>query len=169
MKPRTLSLFAAAAAALTVVGCERKTVVVEAVPATPVEAPEAKTKTLETSRLGSSIDAYERNPTAENNAAVKKAIAELDGEIAELDELVAKRTGESREEAAVKAKNLKSYRAGEVARFTAAQAKSPLTAPASAAEGRTGVEKVENGARRVGESLENAAKTTGDAVKDAVR
>jgi hypothetical protein len=42
--------------------------------------PVAKTKTLETSRLGAAVDSYEREPSAANHADVKKALADLDGE-----------------------------------------------------------------------------------------
>jgi hypothetical protein len=155
-------------AAVSLLGCERKTVVVEVVPATPIPEPVAKTKTLETHRLGAALDTYERQPTGENHAEVKKAFADLDGEIAELEALVAKRTGSEREEAAVKLKNLQAYRAAETARFTAAQVTAPLAAR-PAADARSGAEKIEDGAKRVGNSIEDAAKRTGDAIKDAVR
>ncbi len=167
MKARSLALFAVAGA-LAIVGCERKTVVVEVAPATPMADPVAKTKTLETSRLGAAVDAYERQPGAENHASVKLALADLEGEIAELEALVAKRTGGEREEAAVKLRNLQTYRAAEIARFTVAQAKAPLAAPASR-DGRTGADKVEDTAKRIGNSVEDAARKTGDAIKDAVR
>ncbi len=155
-------------AALAVAGCERKAVVIELPPATPTPDPVAKTKTRETSRLGEAVDAYERQPDAGNQAAVKKALADLDGEIAELEGLVARRSGGEREEAAVKLRNLQAYRAGEVTRFNAAQVKAPLTPPASA-DGRSGAEELEDTARRVGNSVEDAARKAGDAIKDAVR
>lgn len=167
MTRRILSSLAIAAA-VTLMGCERKTVVVEVAPATPVVEPVAKTKTLETARLGAAVDAYERTPSAENHADVKKAFAELDGELAELEGLVAKRTGVEREEAAGKLRNLQGYRIAETARFTAAQAKSPLDVR-PAADARSGAEKVEDGAKRVGNSIEDAAKKTGDAIRDVVR
>ena len=163
-----LILSSLAAAAVTLLGCERKTVVGEIPSTPPLAEPVAKTKTLETSRLGAAVDRYERRPSDENHADVKKALADLDGEIAELEALVAKRTGNSREEAAVKLKNLQTYRAAETARFTAAQAGAPLgTRPAASA--RTGADKIEDGAKRVGNTIEDAAKKTGDAIKDAVR
>jgi len=158
----------AAVLVLSLCGCERKTVVIETVPATPVAEPVAKTKTIETTRLGSAVDSYERNPNAENAAEVKKALADLDGEIAELEVLVVKRAGEGRDEAAAKLRNLQSYRTAEAARFTAAQAKAGLGV-APAADARSGADKVEDGARRAGETIENAAKKAGDAIKDAVR
>lgn len=167
MKARSLALFAAASA-LAIMGCERKAVVVEVAPATPMADPVAKTKTLETSRLGAAVDAYERQPGAESHAAVKLALADLDGEIAELEALVAKRSGGEREEAAVKLKNLQTYRVAEVARFTVAQARAPLAPPASR-DGRSGADKVEDAAKRAGDSVGDAARKTGDAIKDAVR
>lgn len=167
MKFPTL-LVCALAATFAFNGCERKTVVVEVAPTTPIPEPVAKTKTLETSRLGSAVDAYEREPSAKSQASVKEALAKLDGEIAELEELVAKRSGSDRQEAAAKLKNLQAYRTAETLRFTAAQAKAPLTAPASA-DARTGADKAEDTAKRVGNSIEDAARKTGDAVKDAVR
>jgi hypothetical protein len=167
MNARSLALFAVAGA-LAIMGCERKTVLVEVAPATPMADPVAKTKTLETSRLGAAVDAFERQPGAENHAAVKLALADLDGEIAELEALVAKRTGGEREEAAVKLGNLQTYRAAEMLRFTVAQGKAPLAAPASR-DGRTGADKMEDAAKRVGDSVGDAARKTGDAIKDAVR
>ena len=166
MNSRTLSLLAAAST-FAGVGCERKTVAVIEPPA-PLADPVAKTRTLETSRLGSAVDSYDREPSAANHAAVKRALAELDGEIAELEELVAKRSGSSREEAAVKLKNLQTYRAAEVMRFTVAQAKAPLTAP-TPVDARSGADKIEDTAKRAGNSIEDAAKKAGDAIKDAVR
>ena len=167
MNLRTLSALTLAAV-VAMPGCERKTVVVQLPPPTPLPEPIAKTRTLETSRLGSAVDAYLREPGAENQAAVKRALADLDGEIAELEALVAKRTGGPREEAAVKLKNLHAYRAAETARFTAGQAAAPFAAPA-APDARTGAEKIEDTAKRTGKSIEDAARKTGDAIKDAVR
>ncbi len=167
MKVQCFALFALVGG-LATTGCDRKTVVIEVAPATPIADPVAKTKTLETSRLGGAVDAYERHPGAENHAAVKLALADLEGEIAELEVLVAKLTGGEREEAAVKLRNLQTYRAAELARFTEAQAKAPLAAPASS-DGRTGADKVEDTARRVGNSVEDAARKAGDAIKDATR
>ena len=166
MNSTTASVFAAAL--LCTLGCERKSDVVELPPATPAADPVARTKTIETSRLGAAVDSYEREPSPTNHAEVKKALADLDGEIAELEALVAKRSGGEREDAAIKLKNLQIYRAGEVARFTAAQAEPPLpgTTPRG---GRTGAEKAEEATRRVGNAVEDAARKTGDAIKDAVR
>jgi hypothetical protein len=92
-------LIAATLATVAFTGCERKPAVVEVRPATPLAEPVARTKTLETSQLGVAIDAYERTPTEEHRADVRKAFAELDGEVAELEALVAQRSGTSRDEA----------------------------------------------------------------------
>ena len=165
---RSLTVVTLILSAFLLVGCEKKVVVIEVPPTTPIPEPVAKTKTMETSRLGAAVDAYEQRPEAGNLAGVKKALADLDGEIAELEGLVARRTGDGREEAAVKLRNLQKYRAAEVTRLNAAQVKAPLTAPPPA-DGRTGAEKMEDSARRVGNSVEDAARKTGDAIKDAVR
>ncbi len=163
-----------AVACLATAACERKTVVITVPQPTPVAEPTAlaepvaKTKTLETFRLGSAVDSYEREPTAEHHATVKKALAALDGEIAELEALVAKRTGEGRQEAAAKLQNLQTYRTAEMARFTAAQGKAPLV-ESSSPDARTGADKVGDAAKRTGRSIEDAARRTGDAIKDAVR
>lgn len=167
MRARRLAGFAIAGF-LASMGCERKTGVVEVAPTAPVADPVARTKTLETSRLGAALDAYERKPNAENHASVKLALADLDGEIAELEALVAKRTGGERDEAAVKLKNLQAYRSAAMARLTAAKAGTPLAIPVPV-NGRTGAEKVEDTAKGVGNSIEDAARKTGDAIKDAVR
>ncbi len=161
----------ALASCLAITGCERKVIVVERAPATPVAPipkPVTATKTLETSRLRAAIDVFERDPSAGNQASVKKALAELDGEIAELQEYVAKHDGDARAEAAAKLQNLQTYRAAETVRFTAAQAKGAvgIREPADA---RTGADKVEDSAKKVGNTIEDAARKTGDAIKDVVR
>jgi hypothetical protein len=148
--------------------CERKVIVIEKPSPEPVSEPIARTKTLETSRLGAAIDDFEREPTAANKAEVNKAFAKLDGEIAELQEYIAKHDGDDRAKAAAKLENMQSYRGAETTRFASAQAKSGLgiRGPADA---RTGAEKVEDSTKKVGNGIEDAAKKAGDAVKDAVR
>jgi hypothetical protein len=165
---RICLLIAATLVVAAVAGCERKTVVVEVRPATPLAEPGARTKTFETSQLGAAIDAYERRPTEEHRADVRKAFARLDGEIAELEALAGRRTGTSRDEAAAKLRNLQTYRAAETARFTALQAK-VVAGVQTEGDARTGAEKVEDGAKRVGRTLEDAAKRAGEAVKDVDR
>lgn len=163
------SLFTAIVAfAVVFTGCDRKPTTVIVEPSTPIPEPVAKTRTAETSRLGGAIDRYGKEPTAGNNAAVRKALADLDGEIAELDQRVATKSGAEREEAAVKLKNLQSYRAAETLRFTKAQAVAGVGATPRT-DGRTGAEKLEDSARKAGNAVEDAAKKTGDAIKDAVR
>lgn len=149
-------------------GCERRTVIVETRPAEPVAEPIARTETLETIKLASALDTFERNPSAENSADVKKAFADLEGEIAELEARVAKTSGGDRDEAALKLRNLQSYHDAEKLRFTKAQALSRVDATTSPdLPVRTDREAVEDGARRTGDSLEDAAKKVGSAVKDA--
>ena len=148
-------------------GCERKPVATSPGPA-PVESePVAKTKTFETARLGAAIDGFEKQPSERNAAAVKKALANLDEEIGELHERIARTTGPDRDEAAVKARNLESYRTGENLRFQKAQAGMRSGNPA--ADGRTGAAKIEDGARRVGEKVEAGARKVGDTVEDAAK
>jgi hypothetical protein len=167
MKPPLLPLLALGSV-LGFAACDRQIVVVEKAPATPLPEPVARTKTLETSRLGSAVDDFEREPSAARRATVKKAFAELDGEIAELQEYIAKHGGEERAKAAAKLQNLQSYRAAESARFTAAEAKGTAS-DREPADARSGTEKVEDSARKAGNAIEDAAKKTGDAIKDAVR
>jgi hypothetical protein len=153
----------AATSLLAMTACEKRTVVVvEKPPGEPI----AQTKTLETSGLKASIDAYEQAPTAERAADVRKAFAELDGEIAELQGHVAKETGSEQAEAAQKLANLSAYRAAEAKRFEQAGGSRPT---GIVVDPRPGVEKVEVAARKTGEALKDAAKETRDAIKDAVR
>src|SRR5688572_29890375 len=86
-------------ACLTLVACERKTVVIVEPPS---PEPVAKTRTFETAALKASIDSYEQAPTQENAAVVRKSLAELDSEIAELEVRVVRETGDDRAEAAQK-------------------------------------------------------------------
>jgi hypothetical protein len=147
----------AATSLLAMTACEKRTVVVvEKPPGEPI----AQTKTLETSGLKASIDAYEQAPTAERAADVRKAFAELDGEIAELQ------GGSEQAEAAQKLANLSAYRAAEAKRFEQAGGSRPT---GIVVDPRPGVEKVEDAARKTGEALKDAAKETRDAIKDAVR
>jgi hypothetical protein len=147
--------------------CHREIVVTETVPATPIPEPVAKTKTLETSRLGTAIDDYEREPSAAHNAEVKKTLARLDEEIAKLQEYIAKHDGDARAKAAAKLENMQSYRTAEMVRFTAAQAKGAVDAPKSA-DDRTGADKATDTARKVGNEIQETGRKTGEAIKDAV-
>ena len=86
-----------------------------------IAGPVTKTRTLETSALGASIDAFIVTPTHTNRASVKQAFARLDSEIAELNERADKTDGRDRAEATAKLINLQSYRTAEMLRFTRAQ------------------------------------------------
>lgn len=127
--------------------CEEK-------PPQAVEKPTPQTSNIETSRLGSSIDTYARNPSAENAADVDRAFAELDGEIAELDRQVSKTSGAEAAEARTKADNLRTYRDKERLRYTEVQA-------------RVQTEKIKSGARDAGDKVEDAARKAGEGIKDA--
>jgi hypothetical protein len=159
---RTLTT-TAAGAFLALSACEKRTVVVVE---KPTSEPVAQTKTLETSALKSAIDAYEQSPTPERAAEVRKAFAELDGEIAELQGHIARKTGSEQAEAAQKLANLSAYREAEAKRFEKAGGS---TTRVIVIDPRAGVEKVEDAARKTGEALKDAAKETRDAIRDAVR
>lgn len=122
----------------------------------PVEKPVADTENMETMRLGSTVDAYVANPTAENAADVDRAMAALDSEIAELDQKAPRMSGNEAAEARAKAANLREYKAKEQARFIQAKA-------------NAGVQESTRSGERVGERIENAAERTGEAVKDAAQ
>ena len=174
-------LAASIVCAFTFTACERKTTAEEptapASPATQTAEPIAKTSTFETARLGGAIDRFEKTPTVENQASVKLAFTELDGEIAELELRVTKTHGSARAEAAAKAANLQKYRDSEMVRFTKAQIGTAFeTTPP--ADSRSGAQKmkdtavkvgdtVEDGAEKVGKTLEKGAKNTGEAIKEA--
>jgi hypothetical protein len=161
-----------AAGAVSIAGCGRETSVV-VVPRSSIEEPVAvdpdpKTRTRETHKLGQAIDQYAAHPSAEGGAEVRKRFASLDGEVAELELFVAKSKGAEREEATAKLHNLQSYRASEAIRFT--NLTGPSSLPASSetqVPARTGVEKVEQKARDIGDTLEAGAKKAGETIKEA--
>jgi len=163
---------------LSCAACDRQTPVVGEQP-TPAAATVAKTDTLETRRFARAVDLYAKEPTAENAADVSRALADLNGEISELQERVANKTGGEREEAAAKLKNLQAYRTAESARFAAAQARAavpvepglpPRTEAQKAGDAlKEAGDKIEEGAKKAGDAIEDAARKTGDAVKDAVK
>ena len=126
MKSRLLTILTLAAVS-GLLGCDRKPVTVETGPATPSLALEEKPLSREASRLSAAVDAYAREPNAENDAAVRNAMAELDSEIAHLEELVAKRRGREREEVGAQYRTLQAIRSRETTRFASAQAGSSLT------------------------------------------
>jgi len=131
--------------------------------ATVVEKPFPESVSLETSRLGTAIDLYIKNPSSEHAAVVEGAFVRLDEEIAELDQRVPQSTGASRPEAQAKAANLREYRGKERVRFVAAQAQGRIN-DAKTTTTESG-EKAQQAARDTGESVKDAA----DAVKEGVR
>lgn len=162
---------------LSMTACQRKSPTDDAPAAPPT--PSAKTTTFETGRLGAAIDNYASSPTEQNRASVNLALAELDGEIAELEDSRLTLIGDRRAEVAAKADNLKSYRADESARFAKVQAGSVFDAT-PLPDSRSGAQKLEDtavkvgdkvqeGAQKVGQSLEDAAHKTGEAIDDATR
>ena len=162
----------AIAAVISLGACERKTVTIVA--PTPVDlhqAPDAPTTTLETKKLGIAIDNYVASPSDMNAAQVKKAFADLDGEIAELQERVAKTSGQDQAEARGKLTNLQTYRAAETARFSVASVKLAPMNPTPVVDTRAGAEKVgdnvENAAQKIGRSIEHGAENVGDKIHDA--
>lgn len=171
MQPHSL-LLVTILGLVALVGCEKKPQVI--IVDQPPVVTEPRTRTLETGKLRSTVDVFERNPTAENEADVKKALADLDGEIAELQGHVARKTGADREEAAIKLRNLASFREVEIVRFNKTLAARPLTAAPEPGvierrvDPRTGAEKAEDAARKSGEAVKDAGEKIGDAIKDAV-
>lgn len=125
MKFRTLSLFLALAGS-GLVGCQRQEPTKEASTPQPSGQTEDK-KEQEPSRLAEAIDAYTQAQNPENDAAVRKAMAQVDGEMAELEDLVAKRHGRDREKVAARMRKLEAYRSEQITRFAAVQAGSALT------------------------------------------
>ncbi len=165
---KNIRLSALLALGLIAFGCERKIEVASPTPIDITHTPESPTATLETKKLGLTIDQYISSPTAGNAADVKRAFADLDGEIAELESRVVKVTGSDRAEAQAKLTNLQTYRAKESARYAAAAATIPQTnLPVEPVDTRTGAEKVEHTLDKVGRSIERGAENVGDKVKDA--
>ena len=151
-----------AAAGLLVAGCRRETrVIIETTPPAPTPLPVSHTDTFETRALGREIDTFERTPSAVQSARVKKAFAELDGEIAELVEYVAKKTGEGRAEAARKLADLRTYRGAEHTRFVLLDAR-------MLPQERLGAERGEGVGEKIGGKIDDAAKKVEEGVKDAV-
>lgn len=130
MHLRTLPLFVAAGA-LCLGACGRK---VPAAASTPTEVQDkaehdGKPRTMETRRLATAVDAYAQAQNPENDAAVRKAMADVDAELAELEDLLAKRYGREREKIGHKLRRLEAYRSEQTTRFAEAQAGSGLTTP----------------------------------------
>lgn len=162
MNSRTFSAFTAAA--LVTAGCDRKpAVIVETVPSTPMRAPVARTATFETHALRKEIDAFGRTPSGVQAARVKKAFAEIDGEIAELVEHVARKTGGERAEAARKLADLRAYRDAEQVRFVRLEATAPLQERPTALE----QPRRDGTAERVGEKIDEAAQKVEGGLREA--
>ena len=160
------TLLSVTVASLLAAGCQRESrVIIETAPPDPTPLPVARTETLETRVLGREIDTFEQTPSTVQAARVKKAFAEIDGEIAELVEYVAKKTGDGRAEAARKLANLRTYREAEHARFLRLEAKAPLPEPI--VTGLPARPRGEGTAERIGESIDKAARKVEESVKDA--
>ena len=183
MKSRALVILAVS---MVGAGCNRQPVVIQtAPPPTPVPqiapamavvpevlrvpvAPVARTENFETHALRREIDAFDRSPSAVQSARVKKAFAELDGEIAELIEHVARKTGDEQAKAARKLADLRTYRDAEQVRFLRLEALAPLQTRAASEPLRdegTGEkigQKIDDAARKVENKLRDAAETVRD-------
>lgn len=124
MSFRVLSVFAVLAAVAGLTACHRKTEV--AIVAAPSPADDPQKPAEEDTRLTKAVNAYAAEQNAENDAAVRKAMADVDGEITALEELVAKRHGKERDKVATKLRRLEARRSEETTRFAAVQAKTSL-------------------------------------------
>jgi hypothetical protein len=148
-----------------VAGCEKKpeattTIrVIETQAVTP--QPVARTATFETDEVRASIDRYSVAPTAENAVEVQKSFAELEVEIAELQEDVLKESDpEDKAEAAVKLRNLSQYRDAERIRFTEAQVKGGAV---------TSEVQVRDTGHEIKEDLKDVGREIKNELKDIVR
>ncbi len=128
MNLRTLSILAAAAA-IGISGCRRSaTASGEGAPA-PGAGPGAEATPLAAPRLRAAVDDYKQAQNPENDAAVRRAMAEVNTEIANLEDLVAKRHGRDRQKVASKLRHLEAYLSEETTRFAEIQAAPALKAP----------------------------------------
>ena len=171
---------------LSFTACERKTTSVEmTLPSNPTLQPlepipsmpvVPETRTFETSSLGVAIDAFEKAPTEESQAAVKFELAKLDIKISELDDRVIKSSGADRADALTQVNHLQWVHDSEMNRFIKDQDGLTLDANPPAvihsADQKTddrdeGVgEKVEEGAKKVGRTVGKAIRKTGEAITD---
>jgi hypothetical protein len=138
--------------------CERRSeTVVETRVEEPIKVePVSATKTFETAGLERAIETYRANPTDQNKAAVDKAFAELDAEIAELKQKAASSTGTAKNETERKLADLEAYRDKQRVNYTGEKAED---AAASAGEA------IKDATEDVGRAIEK----TGEAIKDAVK
>ena len=155
-------------AALATVGCDRKPQIIVTVPATPLPMPVARTATFETRALQKEIDAFDRDPSQTQFARVRKAFVEIDGEIEELVEHVAEKSGGAREEAARKLSDLLAYRTAEHNRFLRLESRTQLQDRGYATDiAATPTPRVERGAERLGEKIDDAARKVEGGLRDA--
>jgi hypothetical protein len=159
-----LPILAPLVAALGLAACEREPTVI-VVNASPTPLPQARTETLETRTLGKEIDAFEKDASLIQRARVDKAFSELDGEIAELVEHVAKETGDDKREAERKLADLNAYRNGEHVRFLRIQSTLRLEEKRESVV-PPGADPAER-AEKLGEDIDRAAKKAEDGIKDA--
>jgi hypothetical protein len=143
MSFRILSVFVVVTAVAGQAACHRKSDT--AIVAAPSPAVELQAPSKEDARLTEAVNAYAVEQNAENDAAVRKAMVDVDSGIAVLEELVAKRQGREREKVAAKLRRLEARRSEETTRFAAVQAKTSL-AP-EVLEGPTGNGKSETAPR----------------------
>lgn len=139
-----------------IASCERKAETTTAVPTVEAQPPVARTSTAETDELRDAIDRFIVAPTTEGAAEVQRSFAELDLEIAELQEDVVKEDDtQEKAEAEVKRRNLVQYRDAERKRFTEAQ----VTA---------GVPVLEPKKEDLGHEIKEELKDTGEKIKDTL-
>lgn len=117
--------------------------------------PVSGTRTFETAGLEQAITAYRSQPTEQNRAAVDKAFAELDGEIAELKQKAASASGDQKVEIERKLADLEAYRAKQHASYAGERAESAAESAKDA---------VKDAAKEVGGAIESA----GEAIRKVV-
>lgn len=125
---------------------------------------ETRAKTLEVMALEGALDTYDAARTDANEAAVKKAFAELDGEIADIDARIAKTDGLKREEATQQATDLRIYRTRQQARY--AKLKAGAVIEDLKPEARAAGEKLRETAQDIGDSVSKAGRKIGDELKE---
>jgi hypothetical protein len=117
--------------------------------------PVSGTRTFETAGLDQAIAAYRSQPTEQSRAAVDKAFAELDGEIAELKQKAASASGDQKVEIQRKLADLEAYRANQHANYAGERAESAAESAKDA---------VKDAAKEVGGAIESA----GEAIRKVV-
>ena len=162
-------LFPIAAACLLTGGCNRRpAVIMETSPRPYAPTSIAHIETLETQTLRTELATFERTPTAVQGALVKKIIAEIDLELAQLNELLATKTEEERANVADKVAELRACRDAAQARFLRLETPVPLQPaeqPANEGPAEKAGAKIDEAARKVRGKLLEAA----DAVREQTR